>query len=86
MMWSRLCDHAAAAVPAVRRRLRGLLGVSSWTRFFDMPAVVHVRVIDVFFVQLIDGYGRPCAHAATYLQSWTQSLTCPLRPMTGALG
>ena len=51
-----------------------------------MPAVVHVRVIDVFFAQLIDGYGHPCAYAVTYLQSWTQSLTCPLRPMTGALG
>ena len=84
-MWSRLCDHAAA-VPAVPRRLRGLLGVQFLDTVFDMPAVVHVRVIDVFFAQLIDGYGRPCAHAATYLQSWTQSLTCPLRPMTGALG
>ena len=27
--------------------------------------------IDVFFAQLIDGYGRPCAHAETCLQSWT---------------
>ena len=87
MMWSRLCDHAAA-VPAVLRQLGGLLGVRYLDEGVDMPVIVHVvffelrtvevpqlqyldKAIDVFFVQLIDGYGRPCAHAETCLQSWT---------------
>ena len=51
----------------------------------EIPVVsVHVRVVEVFLRGGLQSSGRPCAHAATYLQSWTQSLTCPLRPMTGA--
>ena len=57
-MWSRLCDHAAA-VPADPRRLRGLLGVQFLDTVVDMPVVVHVRVVDVFFVQFIDGVYVP---------------------------
>ena len=70
-MWSRLCD-LAAAVPAVPRRLCGLLGVQFLDTVIDMPAFVHVnnrraencgssavavpvKVVDVFFVQFIDG-------------------------------
>ena len=75
MMWSRLCDHAAA-VPAAPRRLRGLWVSSSWTRFLTCPLLcmsgffelrtVEVpqlpfldKVIDVFFVQFIDGVDVP---------------------------
>ena len=36
VMWSRLCDHAAA-VPAVPRRLRGLWVSSSWTQLLTCP-------------------------------------------------
>ena len=41
------------------RRLRGLLDVQFLDTVFDMPFVVYVRVVDVFFVQFIDGVDVP---------------------------
>ena len=84
VIWSRLCDHAAA-VPAVPRQLGGLWGVRFLDEGVDMPVIVHCvffelrtvevpqlpfldKVIDVFFVWC----GRPCDHAETWFAfcSW----------------
>ena len=43
------------------------------------------KVVDVFFVQFIDGVDVPVIMQRRVLQSWTRSFTCPLRPTTGFL-
>ena len=82
------CSDKVLDVPVVQvvawacRVLRaGNCGIFSQLRYLD-------KVIDVFFVQFIDGCGRPCAHAETWsaFSSCTRSLTCPLCSTTGAWG
>ena len=83
-----------------RRRLS--LGVRFLDEVVDMPVIVHVvffvrktvevpqlqflEVVDVFFVQFIDGVSLWSCRDVGCFQFLERSLTCPLCSTTGAWG